>query len=215
MDVGCGSGAFTIGAAILGYKSHGVSWDKRNKEVAEIRAKLCGEDNQYTFEVFDVRELDKRSNWKNFFDTCINCENIEHIINDRKLIQDIADLLKPGGKLLLTTPYYYLRPITESDFGPFYNIENGDHVRRGYTKQMLIELCKEANLEIEEISFCSGFFSQKLAQMQKIISAISPNLGWILILPLRPIVVLLDKILPLRYANYSICLEAYKPRFKK
>ena len=155
LDVGCGSGAFTIGSAIYGYKSHGVSWDQRNKGIAETRAELCGVEKKCTFEVFDVRELDKKKDWKNLFDVCVNFENIEHVINDQKLMQDIANCLKPGGRLLLTTPNYYLHPITESDKGPFYNVENGDHVRRGYTSQMLIELCEGANLKIEEISFCS------------------------------------------------------------
>jgi SAM-dependent methyltransferase len=31
LDVGCGSGAFTIGLALLGYKALGLSWDERNQ----------------------------------------------------------------------------------------------------------------------------------------------------------------------------------------
>ena len=185
LDVGCGSGSFTIGAAKNGYKSIGISWDHRNQKVAENRAIICNLSNKCTFEVFDVRKLNEKEEWKEYFDVCVNFENIEHVVNDRKLMIDISNCLKPGGKLLLTAPYFYLIPITNSDKGPFFPIENGDHVRRGYTKTSLIELCNEAGLNIEEISFCSGFLSQKICYLQKKISIISPILGWLAILPIR------------------------------
>src|SRR5579863_838903 len=41
-DVGCGTGAFTIGAAQRGYTAVGLSWDERNQRVARERAALCG-----------------------------------------------------------------------------------------------------------------------------------------------------------------------------
>ena len=89
-------------------------------------------------------------------------------------------------------------------------------MRRGYTKTSLIELCNEAGLNIEEISFCSGFLSQKICYLQKKISIISPILGWLAILPIRFFIPAFDKLLSklFYYPNYSICLEAYKPRFK-
>jgi len=105
--------------------------------------------------------------------------------------------------------------MTVHDEGPFSKVEDGGHVRRGYLRAMLIELCKESGLIVEEISFCSGFFSQKITSLQVRISAISPMLGWIVILPLRPIPPVFDGLLAkaFRYPHFTICLEAYKPRF--
>jgi 2-polyprenyl-3-methyl-5-hydroxy-6-metoxy-1,4-benzoquinol methylase len=40
------------------------------------------------------------------FDTVISCETIEHVPHPRKAIGEIARVLKPGGRLLLTTPNY-------------------------------------------------------------------------------------------------------------
>ena len=40
LDVGCGSGAFTIGAARMGYDALGLSWDERNQRVAQERAAI-------------------------------------------------------------------------------------------------------------------------------------------------------------------------------
>jgi 2-polyprenyl-3-methyl-5-hydroxy-6-metoxy-1,4-benzoquinol methylase len=42
-------------------------------------------------------------------------ENIEHILNDSKLMVDMGRCLKPGGTLLLTTPYVHYKPITHGD----------------------------------------------------------------------------------------------------
>src|SRR5262245_58070163 len=42
IDVGCGTGAFSIGAALRGYECLGLSWDERNQRVAGERARLCG-----------------------------------------------------------------------------------------------------------------------------------------------------------------------------
>jgi len=42
LDVGCGSGAFTLGAALRGYDVVGLSWDEPNQSKAASRAKLLG-----------------------------------------------------------------------------------------------------------------------------------------------------------------------------
>jgi SAM-dependent methyltransferase len=40
------------------------------------------------------------------FDTVISCETIEHVPNPRKAVNELARVIKPGGRLLLTTPNY-------------------------------------------------------------------------------------------------------------
>src|SRR5690242_7053396 len=54
LDAGCGSGAFTIGAALRGYNSLGISWDGRNQQVAAKRAEVCRADRA-RFQVLDLR----------------------------------------------------------------------------------------------------------------------------------------------------------------
>ena len=214
IDIGCGSGAFTIGAALRGYSSLGVSWDERNQSIASQRAELCGTDKA-SFEVFDVRELDLNSEWNEAFDVVICLENIEHIIDDAKLIQDMAACLKPGGRILLSTPYYYFRPISLEEKGPYYEIEDGRHVRRGYTKCMLNELLDSAGLSVEEISYVSGFMSQKICYLQRLIAhKIHPLVAWLVILPLRVLPPIFDRFIEkiTGWPNYSICVESIKPR---
>jgi 2-polyprenyl-3-methyl-5-hydroxy-6-metoxy-1,4-benzoquinol methylase len=214
LEIGCGSGAFTIGAARRGYNALGLSWDVRNQTVAAERAQLC-KAPRARFEVLDVRALDTRADFLAQFDVVVCLENIEHVLDDRKLMHDIADCIKPGGRLLLSSPNLRYREISAGDLGPFSKVENGQHVRRGYSPAMLRELCKCAGLEVEEISYISGFLSQKIAAFQRVFQPVHPMLGWLLVLPLRPLPPLFDRALTylLRWPGYSIALEAYKPRW--
>jgi SAM-dependent methyltransferase len=214
LDVGCGTGAFSIGASLRGYDVLGLSWDERNQAVAGERATIC-KASSAKFEVYDVRNLGARDDLYEKYDFAICFENIEHVIDDRKLMGDIAACLKPGGHLLLTTPYYLYRPMTSGDSGPFSTTEDGGHVRRGYTMGMLEELCSHAGLVPERFSYCSGFLSQKLTTALRVLSRIHPLFGWIMVLPFRPLPLALDKPLTalIQWPYYSICLEAYKPRY--
>ena len=211
LDVGCGTGSFTMGAALRGYSALGLSWDERNQSVARSRAAICGA-TLADFAVQDVRYLDQRSDLIGKFDVVVCCENIEHILNDRKLMIDMAHCLQSGGTLLLTTPNFHFRPITKGDDGPYLEIENGAHVRRGYTEEVLRNLCASAGLRVEQIGYCSGFMSQKVTALMRTGSRIHPMLGWILILPLRVLPLLFDPWIAraTHWPGFSITLIAKK-----
>lgn len=217
LDIGCGTGAFSIGAGKRGYDTLGLSWDERNQAEASKRAKLCGVP-KLRFNVCDIRHLDQKKELVEQYDYAICFEAIEHIVDDFKLMQDISNCLKPGGRLLLTTPNYHFRAMTYGDNGGAdLEVEDGGHVRRGYSKAMLVELCESADLVCEEISFCSGFLSQKTTQLMRKAAEINHLFGWALILPMRLFIPLFDKWVTsmLSWPLYSICLEAYKPRANK
>ena len=215
LDVGCGTGAFTIGTARRGYHATGLSWDVRNQTVARERASLCGVAS-VEFPIGDARELHSFVDFKGRFDVVVCCECIEHIINDRKLMIDLGECLKPGGRLLLTCPNVMYNPIVLFDAGPFRKIEDGWHVRKGYSPEMLRELCVEAGLKVEEIGYCAGFFTQVISWILVKSSRVHYLFGWALSLPLRVLPPLLDGFVHAisKYPYYSICLHAYKPRFR-
>jgi 2-polyprenyl-3-methyl-5-hydroxy-6-metoxy-1,4-benzoquinol methylase len=212
IDVGCGTGAFTIGAARRGYQAVGLSWDERNQKVAQERAKLCGVPGTQ-FPIHDVRNLDQRYEFARKFNVAICCENIEHVLDDRHLMESMARCLRPGGILLLTTPNFFYRAISSSDNGPFSRTEDGGHVRRGYTKAMLCELCADAGLVVEEITHCSGFFSQRITALWRVLGG--GVLGWVMTLPLRILPIIFDQLIAKTtgWPDFSICIMAYKPRF--
>ena len=118
LDVGCGTGAFSIGAALRGYRALGLSWDERNQMVAKERATFC-KASSAQFEVQDIRELDHRADLVGGFDVVICLETIEHVMEDLKLMRTMARCMKPGGRLLLTTPYLLYRAISPATWGHF------------------------------------------------------------------------------------------------
>jgi len=211
LDVGCGSGAFTIGAALRGYDALGLSWDDTNNNKATERASICKATIAH-FQKQDVRKLGDCVEFKDKFDVVICLENIEHILDDKKLMRDMQACLKKNGKLLLTTPNIDYRPITKGDEGPFPPVETGGHVRKGYSKKQLHDLCYHAGFVVDEISFCSGFLSQKSAFLWRTLSGYHPILGWALTLPLRIFPPLGDSIISkiTNWPGFSICLVAHK-----
>jgi SAM-dependent methyltransferase len=214
LDVGCGSGAYVIGAALRGYEALGLDWSERNVRVAQDRARICNAHGAH-FEAMDARRLDTRPDFRKAFDIVVCLETIEHILDDRKLMADISACLKPGGRVLLSTPQLYYRAITPGDNGPWLPVETGDHVRRGYTPAMLKELCDLVGLVPEEITYITGFLSQKITFALRKLSQANRVFGWAATLPLRLAPPTFDRVVtPLfDWPHYSICLEAYKPRY--
>jgi 2-polyprenyl-3-methyl-5-hydroxy-6-metoxy-1,4-benzoquinol methylase len=212
LDVGCGSGAFTIGAARRGYTTLGLSWDERNQHVAAQRASICNVPSAQ-FQVQDVRRLDQRADLQNSFDVVVCCETIEHILNDGKLMTDMSRCLKSGGTLLLTAPNFNYIPMTKNDNGPFSQVEDGGHVRRGYIPEDLKRLCASADLAVSRISYCSGFLSQKTTALMRTASSLHPLFAWALVLPMRLLPPLCDPWISrvLKWPGFSITLIARKP----
>jgi len=185
LDAGCGSGAFTMYAAKIGNEAVGISFDKRNNKVAAERAKILNIPN-VNFVDGDLRKLDEMFEVLGKFDQIICFETIEHILNDKKLIKDFFSLLKSGGKLFLTTPYKYYRPLYGEDKDKVSIYEDGGHVRYGYTHEEMADLLKKFGFEIKSLEYVSGYFSQQLINIERFLaSKINPKLAWLFVLPLR------------------------------
>src|SRR5262249_8711643 len=87
IDIRCGTGAFSIGAARRGYNVIGLSFDTRNQNEAAHRAQMC-KAPKAKFEVLDVVNLDERPDFNGQFDIAICLETVEHIMDDFKLLRD-------------------------------------------------------------------------------------------------------------------------------
>jgi cyclopropane fatty-acyl-phospholipid synthase-like methyltransferase len=186
LDAGCGSGAFTMFAATRAREAVGLTLSFADAEKARRRAEIVGA-KAARFEVCDLRRLKESSAQLGLFEEIWCLEVIEHIIDDVDLVRRLADLLAPGGRLLLTTPNVeYTRMYGDTISA----IEDGGHVRWGYSPKRLEDIATLAGLRVQEAGFVSGRLTQVFTNWYRRLSAaLGQPIAWALVLPLRPLVI--------------------------
>ncbi len=209
-DAGAGNGAFSIYAALRGNEVLGASFSERELADARRRASLLGVDG-VAFRVIDLRDLDSVAPPLGSFDQIICLETIEHLSDDAGLLRSLVSLLRPGGRLLLSTPFAGHHPLYTEERLPS-PVEDGSHVRYGYTGQQLKALAEAAGLTVTGEDFISGIVSQQLTNVMRRLSLRFGRLaGWLALLPLRWLVIVdapLSRLL--RYPRLSIAIIAVK-----
>ena len=115
-------------------------------------------------------------------DQVIVFETIEHLMDDGKLVADLAGLLEPGGTILLTAPYKHHRALWGEKLS---EVEDGGHVRWGYTHDDVRAIFEKSGLEVVAEEYISGLVSQKLASLQFGLTRIHSQGAWGVTLPLR------------------------------
>jgi SAM-dependent methyltransferase len=203
LDAGCGSGGFALYAAKRGNDVIGLNWDERDVATATERARILGLTNA-RFRAQDLRRLDAISSELGEFDQIICCEVIEHVIDDGKLVTDLASLLSPDGRLLLTTPSDRHREIPGEYIATY---EDGGHVRYGYSHDDLRRLADHAGLEVASLGYLVGPLSQALFRVYFRLGRVNRFLGWGLTVPLRPLS-LLDSVVSRFLTTPPYCVTA-------
>ena len=152
LDAGCGNG-------MLAYKSY-----QRGNDVLGLSIKqgevdrnqtlfhdyLRADKDRLKFRVQNLYELD---DLEGPFDQIVCTEVLEHVKQDRKVVESFFRLLAPGGTLVVSTPnadhpYHASFPLDPD--------ETGGHVRPGYTERTYRELFEPAGFEVVEISGLGG-----------------------------------------------------------
>src|SRR5438445_4088354 len=97
----------------------------------------------------------------------------------------ITRILRKGGRLVLTTPNKHYHSL----FGDRVSeIEDGGHVRKGYALTDLKNICERSDLEIIEVEYLSGFFTQKLIDLERRVArALGGALAAVALYPFRPL----------------------------
>lgn len=205
LDAGSGNGCMAINAGQLGHHVVGLNHSAGEVQNASRR-------NPYRtveFQQQDLRDLGDRTDFKDRFPYVICTEVIEHVLDDQRLMRDLAAVLTPGGSLLLTTPNLAYLPLDRNDHGPWLPIEDGRHVRKGYDGERLTALAESAGLVVESVEACSGDRSQRLTTLYRAIrTRVDPRLAAVAVMPLRPWPLIGETF---RRPAYSICLVARKP----
>jgi 2-polyprenyl-3-methyl-5-hydroxy-6-metoxy-1,4-benzoquinol methylase len=181
LDVGCGSGAFTMYAATIGNRSIGISFNDANNRKASERARMAGIPG-VQFLNADLRTLPAYGFNLAGFDQIMCLETIEHIQEDAKFLQDVSRMLKPGGRILLSTPFKYYRHLLGDILT---DGSDGGHVRWGYTHKELRELMAAAGIEVVREEYVGGFVAQQLTNIMRLIGKVNFGCAWLAVLPLR------------------------------
>ena len=98
VDIGCGGGLISEPLAKKGAKVTGIDASAVSIEVAKRHAHISQLDIDYRHQLAsEVVEYGET------FDVVINAEVVEHVPNQKQLIRQCAQLVKPGGLLVLAT----------------------------------------------------------------------------------------------------------------
>jgi len=149
LDVGCGSGVMSSylgrgGATVVGIDSNSLAIEFATKQFARRNVR------------FELGFVDEDFGVDCSVDKIYCLEVIEHVCRNqaRKLLANFHRLLKPGGKLLLTTPNTKsLWPIIEwglDHFTSAYDLGSDEHVCM-YDAQRLTEVCQGAGFRVDAV----------------------------------------------------------------
>lgn len=139
LDIGCGAGQFLSAMKSLGWRVHGVDTDER-----VIR--FCQSKNlEVTHGTLEQAAFADHS-----FDVVTMRHVVEHISSPASLFQEISRILKPSGKLVVTTPN--AESICHQDLGnAWLGLDVSRHVNIFNTRSLGM-LAKQAGLSIESIT---------------------------------------------------------------
>lgn len=162
LDAGCGNGYFSLLACRLGNEVVGISADQ-----AAIERCIAYRDFQgipASRLRYDVHNLYDLRRLAGLFDQIVCLETLEHVWDDGRVIQLFYEKLTPGGRLLLGVP----NALARSFYGEKVStVEDGGHVRAGYTYDTLESMLMEAGFTINARDTYGGGMSRRALVCQR------------------------------------------------
>lgn len=143
LDVGCQEGQLRDEAAGRIASYAGLDISEERLERARARHPDC--DFFWCDLDAGLPELDRR------FDTIVMCAVIEHLFNQKIVFDGLARLLKPGGRIVLTTPTPFGNDVVHAlgaKIGLFHPAAQDDHIVI-YNRKRFAVLAGETGLALE------------------------------------------------------------------
>lgn len=150
LDIGCGNASLFMYLSDLNIQMVGIE----PSDSGIIIARKISNATFYQMGVYD----DPAIIAENSFDIVVSTEVIEHLFYPRELLRFAKAKLKPGGKLVLTTPYHgYMKNLLLSLFDMWDKhhtvLWDGGHIKF-WSKSSLSKLLKEEGFEVNEFIGC-------------------------------------------------------------
>ena len=125
-----------------------------SSSVLERARKIFPEGNFY--EINDGEKLPLEDNSVDFI---FSSEVIEHVYDTENAVSEMCRILKPAGKLLLTTPYHgFIKNLLIIIFSFNKHFSPTDSHVRFFTKKTLFNLLKKYSFEIEKYGYYGRFW---------------------------------------------------------
>jgi 2-polyprenyl-3-methyl-5-hydroxy-6-metoxy-1,4-benzoquinol methylase len=145
VDIGCGNGALCHELAKRGYEVVGCEPSAESLRFAQDAAP------QLVFHEVGVDD-DPSTIGNESFDVAIATEVIEHLVKPRNLPRFAKQLLRPGGHLIISTPYHgYLKNLIlaltnrwDAHLNPFWD---GGHIKF-WSRKTLSQLLNETGFSV-------------------------------------------------------------------
>jgi len=220
LDAGCGAGRHSYEAHRK--KMQVFALDYCQEEVKKVMYGLADAEkrissNSHPWLVLqgDVHHLPFPDD---FFDRIICSEVIEHIYEDVRVLKELARILKPRGRIAITTPTYFTEYAYDK-LSPLYFSNPGGHIRK-FLPGELAEKIRLCGLKIYAVRFAHGLHSpywllRCIFGLENENHPVSRAYRWILVKSFySPAMKKVEKVL-----NYicpkSIIFYAWKPEVKE
>ncbi len=110
LDIGCGFGRHAYGAAVRGASV--VACDLLTDELSQVVStayamKLNNELDETTFISSVAGDVCQLPFMTESFDKVVASEVLEHVLDDKRALEELFRVLKPGGTLAVTVPSYF------------------------------------------------------------------------------------------------------------
>ena len=142
LDVGCGNGYVDNALASLGHEVVGIDFDPK---ALDIHRRVYP-----SLQVFQHGAEDRFSTFMAGADVVVASEVVEHLYSPKKFLQNVYETLRPGGHVILTTPFHgYLKNLAISLVGGW------DHVFTAGWEEGHIKFFSNATMKqmLREVGF--------------------------------------------------------------
>jgi len=176
LDAGCGKGtlSFFLARKHPHWKITGVDIEAQKvQKLNEIKEKLGVKNLQFNQK--DLTSLESSES----YDIVLNCDVLEHIEDDERVIHKFWEALRQGGYLILTFPSLpqrkHLRWVEWRERRIGFKLSDYGHVRRGYSISEIKEKLQRTGFRNIQTKWTYGFWGTLAFDLFFVIGDNRPN----------------------------------------